>query len=198
MSVWIEPVMLESRHVRLEPRARTQADALAEAGRNGELWRLGFTSVPKLEDVPACVDKALAEASAGRGPAFAVRRREDHRIVGCTRYGNLDSEHRRVETGWTWHAASARRSAVNCACKRLLPGHAFERLDCIAVELRTHWHTGRSRAAIEGPGAKQHGVLRQHRRMPGGSVRDAVVYSINDSEWPAVRTTSDLTLESSP
>lgn len=187
MSAWIVPEVLEDRHVRLEPLAAAHADALTDAARDGALWRLWFTHVPAPEQMQDYIDTALAQAEGGEGQAFAVRRRADDRIVGCTRFCHADAPNRRVEIGWTWYAAGAQRSAVNSACKRLLLGHAFEHLDCIAVELRTHRLNQRSRAAIERLGARLDGVLRNHRILVDGSLRDTAVYSIIQSEWPAVR-----------
>lgn len=187
MKVWIEPLVLENEHVRLEPLAHAHAEALRAAASDGELWKLWFTSVPAPDGVANYIKEALAGAEAGHAQAFAVRRREDDRIVGSTRFGHVDADNARVEIGWTWYAASAQRSAVNTACKRLLLGHAFDTLHCAAVELRTHWMNHRSRAAIERLGAKQDGILRNHIRLPDGSYRDTVVYSIIESEWPAVR-----------
>ena len=108
-------------------------------------------------------------------------------IVGSTRYFNVDAANRRLEIGHTWYAQRAQRTAINTECKLLLLTHAFETLGCIAVEFRTHWFNHASRAAIARLGAKQDGVLRNHQLMPDGSRRDTVVFSILDSEWPAVK-----------
>ena len=97
------------------------------------------------------------------------------------------SPNRRVEIGSTWYAKKAQRSPLNTQCKLLLLGHAFEALDCIAVEFRTHFLNQRSRRAIERLGAKLVGILRQHQRAADGSLRDTCVYSITAAEWPAVR-----------
>jgi RimJ/RimL family protein N-acetyltransferase len=104
-----------------------------------------------------------------------------------TTYLNVEADVPRLEIGSTWTAVSAQRTGVNAESKLLLLAHAFEVLGCLAVEFRTHWHNRQSRAAIERLGAKQDGILRQHRRMADGSLRDTVVFSIIDSEWPAVR-----------
>ncbi|PWK87671.1 GNAT family N-acetyltransferase [Fulvimonas soli] len=187
MGAFLEPVTLEGRHVRLEPLATAHADALRRAAADGELWKLWYTSVPAPERVDAYVDAALAMQAEGGALPFAVRALASGEIVGCTRYCHADAANRRVEIGYTWYAASAQRSAVNTECKALLLRHAFETLGCIAVEFRTHWLNRRSRAAIERLGARQDGVLRNHQRLPDGSYRDTVVYSIIESEWPAVK-----------
>ena len=118
---------------------------------------------------------------------FAVRDSASGDIVGSTRYFNVDAPNRRLEIGHTWYARRAQRTAINTECKLLLLTHAFETLDCIAVEFRTHWFNHASRSAIERLGAKLDGVLRNHQLMPDGGRRDTVVYSIIDAEWPAVR-----------
>jgi N-acetyltransferase len=108
-------------------------------------------------------------------------------VVGMTTYLNAEAEVPRLEIGSTWTARSAQRTGVNAESKLLLLAHAFDVLGCLAVEFRTHWHNQQSRAAIARLGAKQDGVLRNHRRMPDGSFRDTVVFSVVDAEWPAVR-----------
>ena len=104
-----------------------------------------------------------------------------------TTFMNVDAFNHRVEIGSTWYAARVQRTALNTECKLLLLTHAFEQLQCIAVELRTHVLNTQSRRAIERLGAKLDGTLRNHMRMPNGTLRDTVVYSIIDSEWPTVR-----------
>jgi RimJ/RimL family protein N-acetyltransferase len=137
--------------------------------------------------VPGWIDAALALQAAGRALPFAVIRRRDGRVVGSTRYMNVEETQRRLEIGTTFYSASVQRSGLNTECKRLLLRHAFEALACLAVEFRTHWFNQRSREAIAKLGAKQDGVLRNHQRLPDGSLRDTVVFSIIDSEWPAVK-----------
>ena len=193
MNLWHEVPVLTGRHVRLEPLAREHADGLRAAAADGELWNLWFTSVPAPDATETYVDTALQLQSEGRALPFVVRD-TDGVIVGSTRYGNVEAVHRRVEIGWTWYAQRVQRTALNTEAKRLLLTHAFERMDCIAVEFRTHWHNHRSRAAIARLGAKQDGVLRNHMIMPDGGVRDTVVFSIIASEWPAVRQGLDFRL----
>jgi RimJ/RimL family protein N-acetyltransferase len=118
---------------------------------------------------------------------FVILANATRRIVGATGYMNIDAENRRVEIGHTWYAASAQRTGTNTEAKLLLLGHAFEALNCIAVELRTHWMNQQSREAIARLGAKQDGVLRNHQRMADGTLRDTVVFSIIESEWPTVK-----------
>jgi len=118
---------------------------------------------------------------------FTVRRTDTGAVIGATNYLNIEAAAPRLEIGGTWNAVSAQRSGTNAESKLLLLGHAFETLGCLAVEFRTHWHNQQSRTAIARLGAKQDGVLRNHRRLPDGSLRDTVVFSITDAEWPAVR-----------
>jgi RimJ/RimL family protein N-acetyltransferase len=193
MNSWREVPSLRGRHVRLEPLAREHADGLRVAAADGELWKLWFTSVPSPENTEAYIDTALALQAEGRALPFVVHD-ADGAIVGSTRYGNVEAAHHRVEIGWTWYAQRVQRTALNTEAKRLLLAHAFERMDCIAVEFRTHWHNHRSRAAIARLGAKQDGVLRNHMIMPDGGVRDTVVFSIIASEWPAVKQGLDYRL----
>ncbi|HEX8883859.1 MAG TPA: GNAT family protein [Noviherbaspirillum sp.] len=183
---FIEPVTLSGRHVRLEPLAMIHHDALVEAASDGELWKLWYTSVPAPQAMRAWIETALAMRSQHALP-FVIRDTRDGSIVGSTRYFNVDPHNRRLEIGHTWHAQRAQRTGINTEAKLLLLGHAFEALQCIAVEFRTHWMNHPSRAAIARLGAKQDGVLRQHQRMADGSLRDTVVFSIIDAEWPTVK-----------
>ena len=182
-----EALTLEGEQVRLEPLATAHAQGLSEAIQDGELHRLWYTIVPSPEQVPAWIEASLQAQQAGKAVPFAVRRRRDGRIVGSTRYMNIEPTQRRLEIGTTFYAASVQRSGLNTECKRLLLSHAFEALRCIAVEFRTHWFNHRSREAIARLGAKQDGVLRKHQQLADGSFRDTVVFSITDDEWPAVR-----------
>ena len=180
------PVVLTGAHVVLEPMHADHHDELVAAAADGRLWELWYTSVPSPEGMRAEIDRRLGEQSAGRMLPFTVRR-AGGAAVGMTTYMNIEADVPRLEIGSTWTAASAQGTGVNPESKLLLLAHAFEELGCLAVEFRTHWHNRQSRAAIERLGAKQDGVLRNHRRMPDGSLRDTVVYSITDTEWPAVR-----------
>ncbi len=190
----LEPVTLAGGVVTLEPLGRGHTDELAAAASDGRLWELWYTSVPTPEGMAADVEERLARQAAGEMLPFVVRRNADGAVVGATTYCNLDLVVPRLEVGHTWTAASAQRTGVNAESKLLLLGHAFEAVGCLAVEFRTHWHNQQSRAAIAGLGAKQDGVLRNHRRLPDGSLRDTVVFSIVEAEWPAVRAGLDARL----
>ena len=194
MSVWIEPTTLAGRHVRLEPLTHEHAPALAEAVQDGQLWRLWYTFVPAADSVDGYIESALAENRRG-GLAFAVRDLASDTVVGSTRFCHVDEPNRRAEVGYTWYAKRFQRSAINTECKRLMLAHAFDTLDAIAIEFRTHWHNRASRAAIARLGAKQDGVLRNHQVSADGILRDTVVFSIIAAEWPAVRQNLDFQLE---
>jgi RimJ/RimL family protein N-acetyltransferase len=183
----LQPVVLAGPHARLEPLDAGHAPALAEAVRDGELWTLWYTSVPSPERMAAEIERRLALQRAGSMLPFTVFD-ADGRVVGMTTYMNIDRANRRVEIGSTWYARSVQRSALNTQCKRLLLGHAFDTLGCIAVEFRTHRLNVQSRRAIERLGAQLDGVLRAHQRMPDGTLRDTAVYSITAAEWPTIRT----------
>ncbi|MGP3535506.1 GNAT family N-acetyltransferase [Microbacterium sp. RD1] len=178
-----EPVVLESPHVRLEPLETRHAAGLAAAAVGLEhAW---YTSVPAPDAVADDIAARRAEQSAGTMNPWAIL--VAGAVVGETTFCNIAQADRHVEIGGTWLAPAAQRTAVNTAAKLLLLSHAFEACDAIAVEFRTHWHNRQSRAAIERLGAKQDGVLRNHRIGPDGILRDSVVYSILPGEWPAVR-----------
>ena len=192
---FIEPVTLQGRHATIEPLGREHEEALRRAAADGELWRLWYTSVARLEKMGDYVASALDMRERLGAMPFVVRDNTSGEVVGCTRYFNVDAANRRLEVGHTWYAKRAQRTAINTECKLLLLGHAFEQLRCIAVEFRTHWFNQASREAIARLGAKQDGVLRNHQISPDGSYRDTVVFSIIESEWPAVRRHLQFLLE---
>jgi N-acetyltransferase len=183
----LSPVTLTGERVTLEPLHPDHHDDLVAAASDGRLWELWYTSVPSPETMRADLADKLARQAAGVVLPFTVRRTDTGAVVGMTTYLNIEADVPRLEIGSTWTAASAQRTGINAESKLLLLTHAFDVLGCLAVEFRTHWHNHQSRAAIARLGAKQDGVLRTHRRMPDGSLRDTVVFSIIDSEWPAVR-----------
>ncbi|GMV45800.1 MAG: GCN5 family N-acetyltransferase [Pseudomonadota bacterium] len=177
----------------MRPLAPEHHDALCAAARDGELWRLWYTSVPAPEGMAREIERRLALQAAGSMLPFTVFDGAG-RVAGMSSYMNIDAAHRRVEIGSTWYAARVQRSALNTQCKRLLLGHAFEQLDCIAVEFRTHRLNTQSRRAIERLGAQLDGVLRAHQIGRDGTLRDTAVYSITAAEWPTVRSHLDWQL----
>lgn len=183
----IVPITLTGRHVELVPLSPEHEQGLSEAVQDGNLWELWFTLVPKPEEVRAEIERRLKLQAAGSMLPFTVIDRHSGRIVGMTTYMNIDAAAPRVEIGSTWYAKSVQRTPLNTEAKLLLLTHAFESLDCLAVEFRTHFMNHASRRAIERLGAKLDGILRAHQRMPNGTLRDTCVYSITAQEWPMIR-----------
>ena len=183
---WPEPVSFKGAHMRLAPLSRDHRDGLIEAVKDGELWRLWYTAIPAPEGMEKEIDRRLGLQKAGSMLPFTVFD-ADGRIAGMTTYMNIDAANRRVEIGSTWYAKRVQRTALNTECKLVLLGHAFEKLDCIAVEFRTHFFNRASRRGIERLGAKLDGVLRSHQIGANGALRDTVVYSIIAGEWPTVK-----------
>ena len=191
MSIWVNPVTLGGRHVRLEPLQPSHLDDLCEAVRDGELWNHWYTAIPRPEGMATEIARRLDLQARGSMCPFAVIDAVTGEAVGMTTYMNIDAAHRRVEIGSTWYRQRVQRTPLNTEAKRLLLAHAFEQLNCIAVEFRTHFFNLQSRRAIERLGAKLDGVLRSHQINPhplaAGALRDTCVYSIIASEWPNVK-----------
>ena len=183
---WPEPVTLSGPHARLEPLSHQHLDGLTAAVKDGELWKLWYTLIPRPEDMSKEIERRLSLQAAGSMLPFTVFDAAG-KIAGMTTYMNVDAANRRVEIGSTWYAKSVQRSALNTQCKLLLLAHAFDKLGCIAVEFRTHFFNQQSRRGIERLGAKLDGILRNHQVATNGTLRDTVVYSIIASEWPTVR-----------
>jgi RimJ/RimL family protein N-acetyltransferase len=182
-----EPVTLTGEHAVLEPLSAAHEADLRDAAEDGVLWTLWYTSVVPPEKMRAEIERRIELQVAGSMLPFAVIDPATKRAVGMTTYMNIDAKNRHVEIGSTWYAKRVQRTALNTECKLMLLTHAFETLRCIAVEFRTHWMNQQSREAIARLGAKQDGVLRNHAIAPDGSYRDTVVFSIIESEWPAVK-----------
>lgn len=193
-------VTLTGQHVRLVPLRPEHHNDLVEATCDGELWKLWYTAIPSPEGMAAEIQRRLGLQKAGSMLPFAVLTPQGQ-AVGMTTYMNIDAANRRVEIGSTWYRRSVQRTALNTEAKRLLLAHAFESLNCIAVEFRTHWFNQQSRRGIERLGAKLDGVLRSHQinQHPGaqGALRDTCVYSIVASEWPNVKAHLDFQLQRS-
>jgi N-acetyltransferase len=178
---------LEGVHVRLEPLTDSHVQPLAEVAFDPELWRWTMSRIHTIEDLAGYVHSALQEQRAGVALPFATVERSSGRVVGSTRFGNIDRPNRRVEIGWTWIARPWQRTALNTEAKYLMLRWAFEKLGCIRVELKTDALNDRSRRAIARLGAVEEGVLRSHMITAAGRVRDTVYFSIIESEWPNVR-----------
>jgi RimJ/RimL family protein N-acetyltransferase len=185
---WLSPVTLTGHHATLKSLTQEHHDDLVEAVKDGELWRLWYTSVPAPDRMRSEIDRRLDLQRQRSMLPFTIIQNKTGKAVGMTTYMNVDAGNRRVEIGSTWYRASVQRTAMNTECKLLLLTHAFESLNCIAVELRTHFFNHRSRRAIERLGAKLDGILRNHQIAANGTLRDTCVYSIIVDEWPVVKT----------
>jgi RimJ/RimL family protein N-acetyltransferase len=181
------PVSLHGRQASLVPLSYAHHDDLVEAVKDGELWSLWYTKIPTPEGLRAEIDRRLELQRQGSMIAFAVIDKSTQQAVGMTTFMNIDAVNRRVEIGSTWYRKRVQRSPLNSECKLLLLTHAFDQLNCIAVEFRTNFFNMQSRAAIERLGAKLDGILRQHQFATNGTLRDTCVYSILDREWPTVK-----------
>lgn len=192
----LEPVTLEGRSVRLEPLTAAHHAALCEVGLDPELWRLVPYRVSNAEEMMGYIGSALEAQAAGTAIPFATVEKASGRVVGSTRFMNIDAAHRRVEIGATWLAAPWQRTTMNTEAKYLMLRHAFETLGCIRVELKTDALNQRSRQAMLRIGAREEGTLRQHMVTWSGRLRDTVYFSILDSEWLAVKADLEAKLES--
>ncbi|MGQ3892336.1 GNAT family N-acetyltransferase [Legionella sp. CNM-4043-24] len=183
----VHPITLAGEHCTLVPLSQEHHDALSEAAADGELSRLWYTFVPEPQKVKDNIELRLTLQQTGSMLPFTVIDNQTQKAVGMTTYLNIEREHRRVEIGGTWYRKSAQRTAINTECKFLLLQYAFESMDCIAVEFRTHALNHQSRKGIERLGARLDGILRNHMIMPNGTLRDTYVYSIIASEWPTIK-----------
>ena len=183
----ISPIILEGRHVRLEPLTQAHAESLVAAASDGELWKSTVTVVPARDTIAAYIQAALDGQAQGRELPFVIVRKSSNDVVGTTRFYEISSVDRRAAIGYTWLAASAQRTAINTEAKLLLLSHAFESWQCVRVELITDVLNEQSRAAILRLGAKQEGILRKHLILHNGRSRDSVVFSVINEEWPEVK-----------
>ncbi|MEM6517529.1 MAG: GNAT family protein [Bacteroidota bacterium] len=188
MQNWIEPTLeLDGQFVKLIPLEAKHESELLIAASDGKLWELWFTSVPSTKTIKDYIETAISNRDKGKQIPFSVVDKSSGKIIGCTRFYNIYKQNRRVEIGYTWYAQSFQKTAINSECKLLLLQYAFEELNCIAVQFMTDWFNLPSRKAISRLGAKQDGILRQHRINNDGSFRDTVVFSITNPEWIGVK-----------
>lgn len=184
-------VTLQGRHALLEPLTLAHEAEAITAVQDGQLWELWYTSIPSPQTMRSEIERRLSLQAKGSMLPFAVRELKSGgtpgRLAGMTTFMNIDAANRRLEIGSTWYRQSVQRTALNTECKLMLLSHAFDSLNCIAVEFRTHFFNHQSRRGIERLGAKLDGVLRSHQLSPNGSLRDTCVYSIIASEWPTVK-----------
>ncbi len=184
---FIDPITLSARGITLVPLSLEHEDGLRAAAADGALWNLRITSVPEPQDTRSYIDTALAMREAGNRFAFCVTEADSGKVLGCTSFHDIVPAIQRVEIGWTWYAKSAQRSHVNTTCKLLLMAHAFETLGCRVVGWRTDNFNFASQAAIERLGAKKDGVIRGHALRRDGTIRDTVMYSMTQGEWPEAK-----------
>lgn len=184
---WCNPPILRGSSIELIPLNETHRAGLLEAASNGKLWELWYTSVPSATNIDAYMQTALKAKENHNAFPFTIIDTTSGLIIGSTRFCNIAAEHKRLEIGYTWYSKSFQRTGANTQCKYLLLQYAFEELQCICVQFKTHWHNRASRVAIERLGARLDGVLRNDRLGVDGSRRDTVVYSILDSEWDQVK-----------
>lgn len=182
-----EEICLKGIHCTLVPLSHDHHDALVDSVRDGELSRLWYTFVPEPQKMKENITLRLSMQAEGSMYPFTVIDNRSGKPVGMTTYLNIDKLHRRLEIGGTWYRQSVQRTGLNTECKQLLLMHAFETINCIAVEFRTHAFNKQSQRGIERIGAKLDGILRNHMIMPDGTLRDTYVYSIISSEWPTVK-----------
>ena len=192
--MWATPVTLQGNSVSLTPLTPAHAPDLAKASADGDLHKLWYTTIPAPDVVDAEITRRLSLCESGSMVPFAILN-TDGRAVGMTTYMNIDHSNRRLEIGSTWYRKSVQRTGLNTECKLLMLRHAFETLDAIAVEFRTHVINTQSRRAIERLGAKPDGILRAHMIMTNGTIRDTAVYSITAAEWPSTKSHLDFQLQ---
>jgi RimJ/RimL family protein N-acetyltransferase len=185
----IKQVILEGKYVLLRPPSINDLDGLSSAAQDGKIWDNPYALFPTPIQISEYLQNLIKEEQQQKKTflPFIIIHKQSNKIVGTTRYLNIDYDNHRLEIGHTWIAESFRRTAVNTESKLLMLQHAFERLKCIAVEIRTDILNEISRKAIERLGAKQDGVIRNHKIMRNGRIRDTVCYSIIKSEWAAVK-----------
>lgn len=197
MSSWPPEFIADGKNVRLEISREEHAVDLAAVVAKGELHKLWYTMIPEPDGISDEIQRRLALREQGNMLPFTIIDKSSEKPVGMTTYMNIDAITPRLEIGSTWICPSVQKTPINTECKYLLLQHAFEELQCIAVEFRTHFVNHQSRRAIERLGAKFDGVIRSHMIMQNGTVRDTAVYSILRSEWPTVQANLQWQLEKS-
>ena len=184
---WPKPVTLHSKTVQLEPLSIDHISDLINAVKDGNLYNHWYTRIPQPKNMKMEIERRLKLQDMGTMLPFAVISLKTEKAVGMTTYMNVDKENKRVEIGSTWYAKSVQRTSLNTECKLVLLEHAFEKLNCICVEFRTHFMNHQSRRGIERLGAKLDGILRSNAIQKNGTIRDTAVYTIISSEWSSVK-----------
>ncbi len=180
-------IILENEKARLEPLQEAHFEALNEIAMNNELWKFTSVNIKSRADFRKYFNEALSEKEKRNAYPFAIFDKQENRYGGCTRFGNISFEHKRMEIGWTWYHPQLQRTGLNRNCKFLLLSYAFETIDLNRVELKTSHTNLRSQNAMEQIGAVKEGILRKHMINPDGSLRDSVIYSFIKEEWPEIK-----------
>jgi N-acetyltransferase len=183
----LQPLLLEGIRVKLIPLHESHKEAIYHAGNDPRIWEVGMDFIGSYADADQYVTSAMEEQARDNSIPFSVYDKETGRIVGCTRLFDISVPHRLLEIGYTWYNPSVWRSRVNTECKYLLLRHSFETLHMIRVQFKTDLRNTRSQAAIARLGAIKEGVLRNHRILLDGYIRDSVMFSITHQEWPSVK-----------
>ena len=184
-----QKIILENNRARLEPLQEAHFDALCEIAMNKELWQFTSVTVLSVADFKKYFNQALADKENKTAYPFAIFDKQENRFGGCTRFGNISLEHKRMEIGWTWYHPQLQRTGLNRNCKFLLLGYGFETLDLNRIELKTSFTNMRSQIAMEKIGAVKEGILRRHMVNENGTIRDSVMYSFIKEEWPQIKQT---------
>jgi N-acetyltransferase len=186
---------LTGERVRLEPLDRSHLGPLCEIGLESSIWQWALERISTSEAMQRYIDTALADRARGVAVPFVTRLLPDGKIVGSTRFGNIDRGNRRAEIGWTWLAPEWQRTFVNTEAKYLMLRHAFEEWGCIRVEFKTDALNRASRNAILRIGATEEGTFRKHMITDTGRYRDSVYFSILEDEWPRIRSRLEAMLK---
>lgn len=190
---WIHPTTLHGKHATLAPLTQAHCLELEEAVKDGELWKLWYTSIPTPENMEKEIQRRLDAQAAEKMIPFVIIDNKTQQAAGMTSYYHIDHTSKRLDIGWTWYRKSVQKTALNTECKLMLLTHAFEILNCIAVGFRVNFLNHPSRRAVERLGAKLDGILR-NEMVVNGSIRDICVYSILPNEWPNVKTQLEFKL----
>jgi RimJ/RimL family protein N-acetyltransferase len=194
----IAPLTLDGHHIRLAPMSESHLEGLCLAGLHESVWKLAVDRMQTRQDMANYMAAALADQGSGNAIPFVTIDRASNRVIGSTRFGNIERTHRRVEIGWTWLTPLWQRTAANTEAKYLMLRHAFETWGCLRVELKTDVLNQKSRQAMLRIGAREEGILRSHMVVWDGRRRDSIFFSILDHEWPAVKARLESWLTDDP
>ena len=184
----VTAIGLVGQKVKIRPMEQDDLIELYNAGNSADIWTYMPMSVQSLDDMKRLIDNALKAREQGTEFPFVIIAKDSQKIVGSTRFLDISTANRSLEIGWTWLSPAVWRTSINTESKYLLLRHCFETLGTIRVQIKTDGRNQRSQKAIERLGAVREGVLRRHRIMYDGFVRDSVYYSIIDQEWQLVKT----------